>query len=93
MNYETEYELTNGLCVTQVVVDYEVVWAEDMYEERYSYAEVMHVWALLKSGDNGCIEGVMTLVDVFPVLHWRDMEELVYHCEKHYARMVEEGEV
>ena len=82
MNYETEYELTNG---AQVIVDYEVVWAEDMYEERYCYAEVTNVWALLKDH-----EGSVDPVDVCPVLHWRDMEELTYHCEKHYARMVEE---
>ena len=82
MNYETECELTNG---AQVIVDYEVVWDEDRHGESYWYAEVTNVWALLKDH-----EGSVDPVDVCPVLHWRDMEALTYHCEKHYARMVEE---
>jgi len=82
MNYETEYELTSG---TQVVVDYEVVLAEDRHGESYCYAEVRNVWALLRDSD-----GVADVVDVWSVLHWRDMEEIGDHCEKHYARMVEE---
>lgn len=85
MNYETEYELGRGARVT---VDYEVVWDEDNYGDKYHYTEINKVWALLRDS-----YGVADVVDVWSVLHWRDIEEIENHCEKHCARMMEEDAI